>query len=416
MAQEVGHVEKDFVFGNLREKKIPIELHIGTQRLAVHLVESGKRLITVEPVMPDAELPQEKQTVVAFFRFRGRPMTFRSTVAEVDDGRIHLRQIDVLHRDLNRGFERIVNPDGISVSLVVQGSSYTLNYPASEMYDPVEKPEYDYGFDITRISSLIGGFREQAERIGADNRIVMFRERRPETLPERIVAHTGRIVTLPPWEGDMQTLDVSVRERLALRRHVEAFAREQDSSIVEQYEQYLQQLRRKGISMELYCPILYHQYVVGYLYLMHDLQFGGGFTAADLESVRMFARILSYSLQSNGYFQTEQEEQAFQQAQLIDISGSGLLFSHGADALDLGLYSEIGLQIHLDERTLPAKGRIMRKYSDAQRTYYGVHYSSMELRHMEQLFDRIYGPDYRGDIDSRGLAIVEAPHDPFDTA
>ena len=415
MAQEIRHVEKEFIFSNIRDKRLPVELHIGTQRVATRLVESTKRYVAFKPDHGNHRQPEERRTAVAFFRFRGQPMTFRSRVLELEEDVIRLRQPEVLHRDLARGFERIVNPEGIAVSLIVNGSAMTLNYPASEMFDPVEEPQFDLGFDARRISRLLSSFREQAEAIAAENRIVMFRERRPESLPERIVALSGRILMLPPWDGPPHALSVAVRERLALTRHIEEIARDNDPSLVEQYNQLLQQRQRKRLPAEVYCPILYHQYVVGYLYLLKGTEADAEFGPSDLEFLRTFARVFSYSLQANGYFSAEQQEQAFQDAQLIDISGSGLLFSHAAGALDLGLYSEIGLRIHLDEVTLPARGRIMRKYDDEQRAYHGVHFSDMQLEHMEQLFDRIYGVDYRGDIDTRGLAELNQSAEAFES-
>ncbi|TVQ34984.1 MAG: PilZ domain-containing protein [Spirochaetaceae bacterium] len=415
MAQEIRRVEREFIFSNIREKQIPVELHIGTQRIAARLVESSERIVTFAPTGTNYRQPRERHAAVGFFRFRGQPMTFRSTVVEVEDGIIRLRQPGVLHRDLARGFERIVNPEGLSVSLVVHGSAVTLNYPASEMFDPVEEPQFDLGFDVRRISSLLTSFREQAELIAAENRIVMYRERKPESLPERIIASSGRILVLPPLEESTRLLNVAVRERLLLRRHLEELARDHDPSLVEQYDQLLQRRLRRRLSAEVYCPILYHQYVVGYLYLLKGGDPEAAFHPSDLEFVRMFARVFSYSLQVNGYFSGEQQERAFQEAQLIDISGSGLLFSHAAGALDLGLYSEIGLQIDVDGLILPARGRIMRKYDDSQRVYHGVHFSDMQLEHMELLFDRIYGADYRGDIDSRGLVSADDSGDAFET-
>ncbi len=404
MATEIKHVEKEFIFSSLKEKQTPVELHVGTSRISALLKEFNDREL-VFTVPPDADPVRERQEAVAFFRFRGHPMTFRTLVAERDGETLRLRQPKLLHRDLGRSFERILSPEGISVSLIVKGHEVSLNFPASDLFEPVEAPQYDLGFDVTRISNLLTAFRERAERIAGENRIVMFRERTPQTIQERLVATTGRILVVPPWTGDFQALDISIRERLLLKRHIEAM--DNGEALLEEYELVSNQLRRKRIGSEVYCPILYRQYVVGYLYIMSTGESAGDFTGPDLEFLRGFARIFSYSLEVNGYFRAAIEEQELSDTQLIDISGSGLLFGLGVRGPDLSLYSEIDLRIHLGDVVLPARGRIMRRYSDPDRNYYGVHYSDMELQHMEKLFDELYGTDYRGDIDSRGLTFSD---------
>jgi hypothetical protein len=118
-----------------------------------------------------------------------------------------------------------------------------------------------------------------------------------------------------------------------------------------------------------------------------------------------------YSLKVNGYFKKDEKESEYGASELINISGSGLLFSYPTDGPELRLYAPVELRIKLDGHVIPAKGRVMRKFQDSGHLYFGVQFLEIETSDMELLFDRIYGEMYRGEADSVGLAEIEDPEE-----
>ncbi len=120
--------------------------------------------------------------------------------------------------------------------------------------------------------------------------------------------------------------------------------------------------------------------------------------------VLQFGRVLSYSLKVNGYFKAQPQVSEFGGAELIDISGSGLLFSYPPDGPDILLYTDLELRITVGEEEIPARGRVMRKYGDSGRTYIAIQFIELDPDDMEKLLEHIYGADYRGQVDSLGVA------------
>ncbi len=406
MSREIRRIEKEFILKNAIEKHLPIELHYETHRYGYVLVSMTEDELVLHPAGESGLSAQLDEAVVAFMRFRGQVITFKTKITDSRNDALVLRQPEIVYRDLSRGFERILSPDGISVSFMVEGTRVDLSYPASENYEPVQEPTFDPGFDATQISELLRTFRERAGEHSSDNKIVMFRERKPQTFQERIVARSGKILILPFPQSDFQSLAGDVRDRVLSQEEaieVEKRAGGEVFTMLDTINQVVKSLNDKEIWEELYCPVLYQEYVVGYLYMIKSGRDVNRFDAQAVEFVLQLSRILAYSLKANGYFREQPVEEEYDEAQLIDISGSGVLFSYPVDGPSMSLYEDIDLVIHLEEDEIPASGRIMRKYKDAGRMYFGVQFTDLGTRGMERLFDRLYGMEYRGEIDSIGL-------------
>jgi len=406
MSREIRRIEKEFILKNAIEKHLPIELHYETHRYGYVLVSMTEDELVLHPAGESGLNAQPDDEVVAFMRFRGQVITFKTKITDMRNDALVLRQPEVVYRDLSRGFERILSPEGISVSFMVEGTRVDLSYPASENYEAVEEPSFDPGFDATQISELLRTFREKAGEHSSDNKIVMFRERKPQTFQERVIARSGKILILPFPQSDFQSLPRDVRDRVLTQEEaidVEKRAGGEVFTMLDTISQVVKSLNDKEIWEELYCPVLYQEYVVGYLYMIKSGRDVTRFDAQAVEFVMQLSRILAYSLKVNGYFREQPVKEEYDESQLIDISGSGVLFSYPVDGPSMSLYEDIDLVIHLDGKEIPARGRIMRKYKDSGRMYFGVQFTDLDTRGMEQLFDRLYGTEYRGEIDSIGL-------------
>lgn len=402
MASEIKRVEREFILKSLMERGTPLEVHLGSERLRVVLDSYTEDRIVFS--VDDERVPTRGEMQV-FFRFRNNAMTFTGSVLESGAGRRVVAMPEGVYRDLARSFERIQAPEGVSVSFLHKGQQVRLNYPDSEMYESVEEPTADPGFDPMRIDNLVAEFRQRSSRYASESRIVMFRGREPQTFAERVVATTGRMLPLPlEVEGN---LSLEVNERLLTQ---DALVGQQIDAGGDMFEvlgrigRATEAANEKGIRQELYCPVLYNQYVVGYLYLGLRGEDEERIEAGAFDFALQFSRILAYSLKANGYFKPAANTSEFEGAQLIDISGSGLLFSFVSDGASILLYTDLELRIDVDEHQIPSRGRVMRKWQDHERTYIAVQFIQLDPDDMEILMLRIYGEEYRGDVDSVGLA------------
>ncbi len=296
------------------------------------------------------------------------------------------------------------------MSFLFKGRQVQLDYPDSDQYEAAEDPGVDPGFDASKVSELLKAFRERAARFATENKIVMFRERKPATFQENLVARSGRVLVLPFAVTESQIRSQQIRDRLLSQDEIISLRAEEGEdmfSVLEQIGRIVESNRARRLWHELYCPVLYRQYVVGYLYLMRSDADRERFDPDVFEFVLQFGRILSYSLQVNGYFKAEPRVDEFAAAELIDISGSGVLFVCPPGGPDLLLYTDLDLKLSLGAESIPARGRVMRKYNDDGRTYIAIQFIRLDPDDMEKLLLHIYGTIYRGDVDTVGVADLK---------
>lgn len=405
MANEIKRIEKEFILKNLQEQRTPIEVHVGPERLQAFVEKLDEERLWLR--LADEIFPEDLKEITGFFRFRNNPMTFSTRVIEVQDDLAEVAQPSELFRDLSRSFERIKAPRDVSVSFLFKGQQVKMDYPDSDQYEPVDDPGVASGFDPSRISELLKAFRERAARFATENKIVMFRERTPATFQEKLIARSGKILVLPFYAAEAQIRSADIRERILTQDEIIALKGEEGEdmfSVLEQIGKIVESNRSRRLWHELYCPILYRQYVVGYMYLIRTDADQERFEPAVFDFVVQFGRVLAYSLKVNGYFKADPQVDEFGAAELIDISGSGLLFSYPPDGPDILLYTDLELKVRLGETSIPVRGRVMRKYNDSGRVYIAIQFIQLDPDDMETLFQHIYGESYRGDIDSVGAA------------
>lgn len=408
MAKEIKRIEKEFVLKSLADVESTVEVHADRQRTGMKLLTFDSKGLALS-ASDTPELSKDDEVAV-YFRFRGQPMTFTTRVIRRKDEMLWLAVPEGIYRDLSRSFERIVAPEGISVSMVIEGQEVTLNYPDSETYEPVEEPTFDAGFDATKISELLAAFRERARRYATEEKIVMFRERKPTSTEEQIIAKSGKILVLPFFPNPGLIRNTFVRERILTQEDVVAqLVGASDKPVFEALQtitETIESLGRRNVRHELYCPVLFQRYVVGYLYLMRAGSDVGTFQPETFEFVLQFARVFSYSLKANGYFKAEPVKKELP-AQLLNISGSGVLFSYPIKGPSIPLYATVDMHLHLDNQTIPLRGRVMRKYRDPGRTYMGVQFSGLSEETRAKLFRRLYGPGYDGSADASVAATSD---------
>ena len=405
MANEIKRIEKEFILKNLCERRTPLEVHVGAERLQAFVEELNEERLWIR--LAEDLFPEEVDEVTAFFLFRNNPMTFTSRVIEHTAEVAELVAPAELFRDLSRSFERIKAPKDVSVSFFFKGQQVKLDYPDSDQYEPVEDPGVDPGFDAAKISELLKAFRERAARFASENKIVMFRERRPTSFQERLIARSGKILVLPFYTAETQIRPAEIRERILSQDEIISLKAEEGEdmfSVLEQIGTIVEKNRSRRLWNELYCPILYRQYVVGYMYLIRADSDKDRFEPAVFDFAVQFGRVLAYSLKANGYFKAEPQIDEFGAAELIDISGSGLLFSYPSDGPDILLYTDLDMKITLGGKVVPTRGRVMRKYNDSDRVYIAIQFIELDPDDMEIIFTHIYGAGYRGDVDSVGAA------------
>ncbi len=398
MAVGMQRVQKEFVLKNLLENGISLSAHLGDRRTEAKLVDYDRNSLVLETAQPSAF--RGKNSVNIYFSMGGHMMTFKSRVKSIDDGNVIVLNPEFIYRRLERAYERITPDDDVAVRVFLSGDALQLDFPESKEFDPVDDSiRLGVQFDPERIASLMKSFRERASSIAAESKIVMFRSRRPSGLPEELIASTGKILILP-IETTRALAGNAITERVLTEEEImaaqadaghEVFlaaARLQDENL---------RIERSEITAELYCPVLFRNYAVGYIYLLQG-RTGKPFTPATVDFVRQFSRVLAYALNANGYFEGSTRPRA-RDADLIDISASGVLFAIREVQGRVHEYDELELSIDFPGRSIKTRGRVMRMYASDDATYVGMQFTSMDHDDAHFLMIRLYGENYTGSID-----------------
>ena len=381
MAQTINHVEKEFIFDTTREDESEFVVVSDVRKIPATLVSQTDELLQFRC---DETCP-ERTNVSVYFRFRGHPMTFKTRVRKSTPGSLTLLQPRVLYRDLSRRYERIETPAGIGVSFLHKGRRVSLAFPESTRYVEVDAPNTLKEFDASRLQALLESFRVDARQYATEAKIVMFRARSPSTPQEKIVAGNGKILMLPFFSGKPDELSDLASENLLTAGELA-----EDAAAL---EKAVAALKAEGLHHEMYCPIMYLQYVVGYLYFIKTGRDTAGFDTVAIEFALQMAHVFAYSLKANGYFAADEPVPEYLATDLIDISATGILFSCPTEQVDLSLYTDIEVVLSIDDHDVPIIGRVVRKFADATRTFYGVNFLRIAEPDRDRLVERLYGRD-----------------------
>ncbi len=394
MGTGVSRIEQEFILASVQEKAIPVQVH-GTRQEATGRIDS----VSADEVVIALDAPIKtgrEERLRVFFSYFGHVMTFLARVRSMDDKRLVVSYPRGVYKNLQRKYERVPPPTGVRVYFVLENERVELNFPKSEEYNPADKPQYSDKFDPASLGRLVATFRESVSTRCSESRITMFRDRAPSGFEEEIMTRTGRMVVIPSSDAVLSELERRMADRVVSRA---ALVRERAEAGLDlggrSFAAIQQEKRGKGILSELYCPILFHQYVVGCIYLVCTER-AMDLDAELVEYVHQFSEVLDYSLSINNYFQGAETVTERFDAEIVNLSASGVLFTHDAPSLKekLVTYADLPLVLEIGERKISLQSRIMRKYEDATTCYYGVQFLDVKPEDFRFLFDFVYGKKF----------------------
>jgi hypothetical protein len=417
MGTEVGRIEKEFVFKSLVDDKIPCDVHASRREFSCRFSGVGDDRLEMAPVEGKLEglLPGEEVRV--FFYLKNNYHTFATRVVEMFPDRVVVEQPPGVYKNLQRKFERVKQKGVIDVSFSLHGTKVELNFPKSDRFSPVEPLEEDVTFDPKRIQEVVKTFRVKAETLVSDNKIVMLRDRMPRSWEEKTIVRLGKSLWIPSTGEDFPSRDPFPDERVITKSELIALEEEAGSAayvITSKLGNILYEKSKKDIISELWCPVLYNEYVVGYVHVWNTSDRRERISRDLIEFVQQFAKVLCYSLVTNGYFKVENSTERRYEAPILDLSASGLLFAHTSPELirELLVHTDLDLTLRLGSRTIPVGGRIMRKFRDAENTYFGLLFLRLEQADFQYLFHYLYGKEF--DASFEGKWEGGAPPPPLD--
>jgi hypothetical protein len=230
-------------------------------------------------------------------------------------------------------------------------------------------------------------------------KLVIFKDVKPSTTEERLLAETGKALFIPSTLGPIPTDDPYPKKRIIIR---EIFNRYLESTgvdpkyIDEACARFVEQKHKAGISSDLWVPILFQEYVVGYVHIWVSKDGMMPFDYGVIDNMFQFSKILAYSLKLNGYFESGKLKNEPFEGKIIDISASGLLFTYPNSTFSNTLMpdTELAVRLMTGRRTVNARAKIVRRYKDNIQGYFGCRFLDMEPEDLRFLFEFIYGKPF----------------------
>ena len=406
MGTEVGRIEKEFVFKSLVDDGVPCDLHATRREFPCRFSGVSEDRLEMSPLEGKLEGLNPGDEVRVFFYLKNNYHTFASRVLEADQDHVVVQQPPGVYKNLQRKYERVKMQGSIDVSFSLHGTKVELNFPKSDRFSPVEPPEEDVTFDPRRIQEVVKTFRIKIETETTDNKIVMLRDKMPRSWEEKTIVRLGKSLWIPSTAEDFPARDPFPDERVITKSDLIALEEEAGSApyvITSKLGNILYEKTKKDIVSELWCPVLYNEYVVGYVHVWNTAARRERISRDLIEYVQQFAKVLCYSLVTNGYFKVENSTERRYEAPIIDLSAAGLLFAHTSAELVKGLlvHTDLDLTMRLDTRTIPVGGRIMRKFRDAENTYFGLLFLKIEQDDFQFLFHFLYGKEFDPSLEGR---------------
>jgi c-di-GMP-binding flagellar brake protein YcgR len=399
----VGRIVQEFVLRSLVDQLIPVQIHGNRKELEGVITAVDERSVDVAVSRGDTSGIEEAEPMRVFFHFQNNYHTFTAEAAKAEGVLLRLTRPDALYRNVKRKYERLAAPAGIQISFSMLGEDVQIHFPKSaearaEGIEP--KRSSGGGSESHDIPTLIGEFRARVGERVSDNKIVMLRDRPASTLFEKLLVTTRKSLWLPSTEEEFPFYDPFPDERIIVKLDLRKVTDEGSSTGESLADNILFRRASADAYSDLYCPILYREYVAGYIHLSNHRDRRQKIGEDLVEETYEFARVLSYALQVNGYFRTEGEEDDLIQSSVIDMSASGLLFTYAGPRVveELQPDTEIDLLLETDARQLTVGARVMRRFADNDNYFFGVEFVRISPDDFEYLFEYLYGKAFSSEF------------------
>ena len=396
MATPVGRIEKEFLFNILYEEKIPVIYIRERTEFKFKLEQPAGEELVLRPEKPLGKLKNHAKLPFKF-NYRGQVIDFSVEVLSQKDELLFCRTPTTLYKNLDRNYLRVDTPSDIKILFTFKGDRYNLAFPKVAEYENITPNDLAKNFDPRNLSGLIKQITGLLSNFADGYKIVNFKDKKPESIEERLVSETGKTLFIPSTVGYLPKTDPYPKKRIITE---ELFHRYLETTGIgkkfldENTARFLKNKFDDSVFSDAWIPILFHEYVIGYIHIWISKQGKLPFDFSVLDNVYQYTKVLAFALKENGYFEHGKvSNQAFE-GRVLDISASGLLFAYplGSTLLaTLLVDSELTVTIETSNRTINVLAKIVRRFKDKNACYLGCRFINMVPEDTRFLFEHLYG-------------------------
>jgi hypothetical protein len=407
MAEQVNLVETEFILREALQLKIPMRLHGAGKTATSRVQEIRKDSIVMDAQGVDVKRYSPWENLSVYFDFRGKDMTFTTRVLRLDCSHLALSYPEHLLRSPMRKYPRVPCPRGFSLELTLENEKVHLNYPQCGEYSDVSLPDLHQGLDVSTLNSLIESFRKKSINMASECRVVLFKGRDPAGIEEKLLASYGKTLFIPSSRSPLPSADPYPESRIITAGMLSDY--EGPDALIEgsRFERALISKIGRAVNAEVWCPIQYYQYVVGYVYMANKADRPKSMDFTVVDCAWEFARILAYYLKTCNYFKPdESSDPVTHAAGIVDLSAAGCLLCipQTALALRIKIGSVLDIRLIHPDGSFSTRGKVVRRYDEKDGAFYGVLFLGFKAEDMRLLYPRIYEVPYQESMDGSGEA------------
>ncbi|QQO11116.1 PilZ domain-containing protein [Breznakiella homolactica] len=398
MATPIKRIEKDFLLKVLYDEQLPVMYLRDRTEYILYIEKPTKTEMFLKADRPIAGLKVNKK-IELMFDYRGQIITFSIVVKQIKDDHIVAEAPEFLYKNLARSFSRVQSPQDLVVQFSFSGDRYSLSFPKIQEYEPEDVATFIENLDPRDLSGLIDQLAAWIKDYANGYKLIIFKDQKPSSTEERIVAETGKTLFIPITQARLPQADPYPKRRIItedmFRRYLESTGVDVQY-LDEAVDRFLYNKFEKNIFSDAWIPILFQEYVIGYIHIWINKEGKHPFDYGVIDTLYQFAKVLAFSLKTNGYFETGRIKDKGFEGKVIDISASGLLFAYPHSQLSSSLLpdSELSLKLVTPKRAINANARIVRRYKDNTMGYFGCRFLDIVPEDMRFLFEFIYGKPF----------------------
>jgi c-di-GMP-binding flagellar brake protein YcgR len=396
MATPVGRIERELYLKVMYDEKVPLKFLKDRAEYVLTLDKPATEELALRPNKPITNI-EPRHKVAFIFNYRGQTIDFTTEVASIKNDVIYCRTPEKLHKNLDRNYLRVDAPSDIKIRFTFQGDRFDLAFPRLHEYENITEEGLFRHNDARNFPDLIKQMTSTVKTFADGYKIVNFKDKKPESLEEKIVSETGKALFIPSTLGEIPTIDPYPRKRIITQ---DIFKRYLESTGVGEFFtedhiiRFISLKCKEGIFSDAWVPILFHEYVIGYIHIWIESEGRNPFDYSVLDNMYQFSKILAFSLKENGYFDQGKIQNEPFEGRVLDISASGLLFAYplGTSLTNtLMVDSDLSVSIEAPNRTVSVTARIVRRFKDKDASYFGCRFINMQPEDTRFLFEHLYG-------------------------